>query len=124
MQKQSPRSSVKKVFLKSLQTSQEKTCVRVFFLIKLQAISTFFKKRLQRKCFPKKFAKLLRTPILNICKRLLVEVFYKKLFLKLCNIHRTKVASDKFSQEMVFLVVDTAVKVTFFILINISCKKV
>ena len=39
----------------------------------------FLKKRLQHKCFPVKFAKLLRIPILrNICKRLLLEVFYKK----------------------------------------------
>ena len=35
----------------------------------------FFKKRLQHRCFPVKFAKFLRTPILkNICKRpLLIE---------------------------------------------------
>ena len=67
------------------------------FVIKLQFFSLqFFKKRLQHKCFPVKFEKLLRTPILkNICKRLLVGVFYKKAVLKkLWNIHGTKVASD------------------------------
>ena len=38
-----------------------------------------------------KFKKLLRTPILkNICKRLLLEVYIKKLFFNLRNIHRTK----------------------------------
>ena len=43
----------------------------------------FFKKRLQHKCFPVKFPKLLRIPILrNICKRLLLEVLYKKVVLK------------------------------------------
>ena len=47
----------------------------------------------------------------------------KKLFLKLCNIHRTKVASDKCSVKKVFLKIARAVKVTFFVLINISCKK-
>ena len=64
---------------------------------------------------PVKFVRLLRTPILkNICKRLLLEVFYRKLLLKICNIHRKKVASDKFSEEKVFLVVDIAAKVTTF----------
>ena len=40
--------------------------------------ANFLKKRLQHKCFSVEFAKLLRTLILmNICKRLLLEVFYK-----------------------------------------------
>ena len=34
------------------------------------------------------------------------------LFLKICNTHRTKVASDMCSVKKVFLVVDRAVKVT------------
>ena len=38
---------------------------------------------LQHKCFAVKFAKLLRVSILrNICKRLLLEAFYKKAALK------------------------------------------
>ena len=42
----------------------------------------FVKKRLQRRCFPVKFAKPLRTPILkNICERLLLNV---SLFRSLC----------------------------------------
>ena len=42
-----------------------------------------FKKRLKHKCFPVKSAELLRIPILrNICKRLLLDVFYKKAVLK------------------------------------------
>ena len=41
---------------------------------KLQACN-FIKKRLEHKCFPEKFAKYLRTPILkNICKRLLLQI--------------------------------------------------
>ena len=43
------------------------------FLKKLQASGpvTLLKKRLQHECFPVKFAKFLRTPILkNICKQL------------------------------------------------------
>ena len=61
--------------------------------------ASFFKKRLQQKCFPVKFAKLLRITILrNICKWLLLEVFYKKVrSWKFCNIYRMKIASDKCS---------------------------
>ena len=43
----------------------------------------FYKKRLHLKCFLVKFLKLLRASILkNICKRLLLEVFYNKAVLK------------------------------------------
>ena len=52
------RCSMKKVFLKILQNSQENTCARVSFLIKLQ-----LKKRLWRRCFPVNIAKFLRTPL-------------------------------------------------------------
>ena len=38
------RCSVKKVFLKGSQNSQENTCAKVSFLIKLQAFSSFEKK--------------------------------------------------------------------------------
>ena len=51
----------------------------------------------------------------DIRKRLLLEFFYKTVVLK--NF------SDKFSVKKIFLVVDRVVKVTCFILINISCKK-
>ena len=66
--------SVKKVFLKNSQNSQENICVRVSFLIKLQASDLFFnkvaglkpatllKKRLWHRYFPENFAKFLRTP--------------------------------------------------------------
>ena len=54
--------SVKKVFLEILQNSQESTCARVSFLIKLQALpASLLKKRLWRRCFPLNFAKFLRT---------------------------------------------------------------
>ena len=44
----------------------------------------------------------LRTSILkNICKRLLLEVFYNKAVLK-NNIHRTKLASDKSSVKKIY----------------------
>ena len=63
---------MKKVFLKISQNSQENTCARVSFSIKLQAApatllkrdapATLLKKRLWQKCFRKNFAEFLRTP--------------------------------------------------------------
>ena len=56
---------LKKVFLKISQNSQENTCARVSFLIKLQAY----------RCFPVSFAKFLRSPFLqNTSGRLLHEI--------------------------------------------------
>ena len=60
LQKQPPEVLCKKVFLKISQISQENICVVVSL------------KRLQHRCFPVKFAKFLKTPVLrNICERLL-----------------------------------------------------
>ena len=57
------RCSLKKVFLKYSQKSQENTCVGVSFFIKLQTRSLqIYYKRLQHRCFPANFAKFLRTP--------------------------------------------------------------
>ena len=57
--------SVKKVFLEISQNSQENTCARVSFLIKLQASglspTTLLKKRFWHRCFPVNFVKFLRT---------------------------------------------------------------
>ena len=53
--------SVKKVFLKILQNSQENTCARVSFLKNLQtAPAALLKNRLWHMCFPVSFAKFLR----------------------------------------------------------------
>ena len=70
------RCSVKKGALKYLANFMEKhpcwSLLQAFFLI-----------RIQHKCFAVKFAEHLTAPILkNICKRLLLELFYKKAFLK------------------------------------------
>ena len=58
----------KKVFLEISQNSQKNTCVRVTFLIKLQASgltpATLLKKSLWHRCFPVNFVKFLRTPFL------------------------------------------------------------
>ena len=60
------RCSIKKVFLKKIQNSQENTCVGVSFLIKLQAMpAAFLKKRLWYMYFPVNFAKFLRAPFLQ-----------------------------------------------------------
>ena len=58
------RCSVKKMFLKVSQISPENTCVGVCFQYGLQTCNSI-KKRLQHRCFPVKFAKFLRTPILK-----------------------------------------------------------
>ena len=61
------RCSVKKVFLKILQNSQENTCDRVSFFNKVAGLrpATLLKKRLWHRCFPVNFAKFLRTPFLT-----------------------------------------------------------
>ena len=71
--------SVKKVFLEIWQNSQENTCGRVSFSIKLQAL---LKKRLWRRCFPVDFAKFLRTPFLieHLRWLLLTPEFLKIVF--------------------------------------------
>ena len=69
------RCSVKKVFLEISQNSQENTCARVSFLIKLQDWSArLLKKRLWQRCFPVNFAKFLRKPCLqNTSGRMLLN---------------------------------------------------
>ena len=59
------RCSVKKVFLEISRNSQENTCTRVSFLIKLKAPAALLKKRLWQKCFPVNFVKFLRTLFLQ-----------------------------------------------------------
>ena len=59
------RCSVKKMFLEISQNSQENTCARVSFSIKLQGPATLLKKRLWHRCFPVNFAKFLRTLFLT-----------------------------------------------------------
>ena len=55
--------SVKKVFLEISENSQENTCARDSFLIKLHARpATLLKKRLWHRYFPVNFEKFLRTP--------------------------------------------------------------
>ena len=57
------RYSVKKLFFKISQSSQENTCVRIcfifylFFFDKVAAAATLFKKRLQHSCFSVNFVK-------------------------------------------------------------------
>ena len=63
------RCSVNKVFLEISPNSQETTCARISFLIKLQAWglrpATLLKKRSWRRCFPVNFEKFPRTPFLT-----------------------------------------------------------
>ena len=59
------RCSVKNVFLKISQNSQDKTCARASFLIKLLRPGSSSKKRLWHRCFPVNFTKFLRPPFLK-----------------------------------------------------------
>ena len=58
------RCSLKEVLLEISQNSQENSCTKVSFLIKLQA-STLLKIRLWHRCFPVNFAKFLRAAFLT-----------------------------------------------------------
>ena len=63
------RCSIKKLFLKILQYSQENTCVGVSFLVKIRAFSPV--KKTSTQTFPMNIVKFLRTPVLkNSCERL------------------------------------------------------
>ena len=53
----------KKLLLEISQNSQEKTCARDSFLMKLQP-AILLKKSVWHRCFPVNFAKFLRTPSL------------------------------------------------------------
>ena len=64
------RCSVEKLFWEISQNPQENTCVRVSFLIRLQALgfrpATLLKKRLWYRCFPVNVAKFLRTAFFRL----------------------------------------------------------
>ena len=63
----------RKVFLEIPQNSQENTCPKVSFLIKLQVALTLFKKKLWHRYFPVNYVEFLGTPFLqNTSGRLLL----------------------------------------------------
>ena len=74
------RCFVKKGVLEISQNSQESTCFRVSFLIKLQVPPvTLLKKRLWHSCLPVNLAKFLRTPFSqNTSRRLLLYILSRK----------------------------------------------
>ena len=74
------RCSVRNGVLKISQIfTGKRPCWNIFLWSCKPLASKFFQKRIQNKWFLVKFAKLLRKLILrNICKRLVLEVFYKK----------------------------------------------
>ena len=132
--KSAERSSVKKFVLKNFANFTGKHLCECFLIKWWPSACKFFKKKLQHKCFPVKFEKLLlRTSVLKkTCKRLLLEVFYSKAVLKNLAIfigrlevfYRKTVLKNfaifigrkwlviKCSVKKVFLVVDKAVQVT------------
>ena len=82
------RCSVKKAILEILENSQENTCARVSFLIKLQANiirpASLLKKSIWHRCFSVNFPKFLRTPFLR------EQLWWRLLYhLELNNSNRT-----------------------------------
>ena len=73
------KCSVKMVFFELLQNSQENSCARMSFLIKLQAL---VKKRFWHRCFPANFAKFLRTAFLTEHLQWLLSASSNNLSLK------------------------------------------
>ena len=69
------RCSVKKVFLKISQDSQEKTCVRVSVTCVKPHSATLFKMRLGQKCFPLsfEFRKILKLFFIEYLRWLLLK---------------------------------------------------
>ena len=85
VQKQSPEVFCKKMYFERFRKLHRKAPVlKIFFKQSCRSsVCKLFRKRMQNKCFPVKFVKLLRTPTLkNISKQLLLEVVYKKAVLK------------------------------------------
>ena len=77
------KCSVKKVFLNISQNSEESSCAGFSFSTKLQAdYCRCAVKRLPHMCFPKKFAKFLRTSFLkSISGRLIMDTkFFQAIF--------------------------------------------
>ena len=97
----SQRCSVKKVFLKNSQHSQENTFARVLFrkVAGLRTV-TLLKNRLWHRCFPVSFAKFLRTPFFqNTYGRVLLktkEKILNKLPPTSSTIHRHSLRSHYF----------------------------
>ena len=78
------RSSVKNMFLKMSQNSQENTCVGVsFFMVSLCKVAGL---RLRHSCFLLNFAKFLRTPFFIEHLRWLLPILEETVFLELIEI--------------------------------------
>ena len=75
------QKSVKKVFLKISQNSQENTRARIFFKKTADFQMCNFIKRLQHRCFPMNTAKVLRTALFTEHLRWLVLNFHSLSFL-------------------------------------------
>ena len=85
----------KRVLLEISQNSQENTCARVSFLIKLQAWpATLLKKRPWHRCFPVTFAKFLGAPFFKEHLRWLL-LFVEKSDLISCVEKEHEIMSDK-----------------------------
>ena len=95
------RCSVKKVFLEISQNSQENTCARDSFLIKLQANpATLLKKSLWYRYFHVNFAKFLRTRFLQNTSGRLLLLFPHKTAYSSNNILKTHTRMQMATQSL------------------------
>ena len=94
-----------------MQNSNENTCARVSFLIKLQASrltpATLLKKRLWHTCFPVNFAKFIRTPFLQNTFKWVLATSFKSSVIRQKgesqNGGNKKIKHAKFSKNWTFL---------------------
>ena len=87
------RCSVKKVFLKIPQNSQENTCVRVSFLIKLHACN-FIKKEILAQVFSCEFCEISKNTFLYSTPLVAPEIF-SEIFILILSIINLKTKSYK-----------------------------
>ena len=88
--------SIKMVFLKISQNSQENTCTRVYFLISLLALRV---QRLWHRCFPVTFPKILKTSFFVEHIRWLLLVFQIHIDLMMLFLLVSSNLNDSFKWE-------------------------
>ena len=98
------RHSVKEVVLKNFGNFTRKhLCWSLFNKVAVLQAFNFIKKRLQHRCFPMKFRKSLRTPILkNIYERLLLPCYYTRLQYTICHLRVPLLVTPVMTQVLFF----------------------
>ena len=107
---------MKKLFLKISQHCKKKTVLE-FLLNKVAGLQDckLIEKRLQHRCFPVNIVKLLRKSILkNICKRLLLIIFYCSIYLFSAFSLQSKKKQWSFMVKKMFIEIKLCNPMTYF----------